>query len=882
MRYAVLLLLLSHLSYSQSIRGIVASLENKKPVSFANIILKNKDGIIISYGHSDKAGKYSIHNDKYGVFALVISSIGFESRVLEITIDKKDIEVDVVLQKKTFELEEVVIKAELPMLIKKDTVTFKAKYYAKGDEQTVEDLLKRIPGLDINSAGTISVGNKEIEKLMIDGDDFFEKGYKILSKNMPAFPIEEIEVLNKYSNNRLLKGVEESNKVALNLKLKEKSKHVWFGNIEGATNFKSRYDFRGNLMNFEKKAKYYFLSSINNIGSDAVGDIANLINPFRVNQTASIGDNQQTKRLIGLSTTTLNFKKSRTNFNSAELISLNAIFNPSKKVKIKTLAFINLDEQYFFRNNVDVVVAGETKFINTEDFKLRNGKMIGFGKLNFVYDISKEKIVEGTTKYSIGGVDGISNLIFNGDETSEYLKDKNILFDQKITYSNKLKNKKVLLITARFIDEKVAQDYSYDNFLYKDLLPTYINANNMQQQSTNRMQFAGFESHLLDRNKKGNLFELKFGNEYRVDRLNSAFTLLENTTVLGVPKGFQNDVKYQTNDLYIKTKYRYKLGKLPIVGRLGVHQLFNVFNHDSKLETQGAFFVNPSIGIDWKINDNNKVSSSYSYNTTNAGILDVYNNYVLTNFRSFYKGTGEFNQLNLSTLYFNYELGNWGDSFFANISTIYNKDFDFFSSNTLISQNFTQSERIIIKDRVFFNISSSVDYFFKSISSNLKLKSGYTKSNYKNIINNSNLREINQNSYNLGLELRSGFKGFFNYHIGTKWTSSKIETLSFSNSFVDNISFLDLSFIFNEKFNAKIQSERYLFGRLDKENNTYYFLDFYAEYTVKKNKLTLALTGKNILNTEKFTTFSISDIGSSRSEYKLLERFVLLKVEYRF
>ena len=111
--------------------------------------------------------------------------------------------------------------------------------------------------------------------------------------------------------------------------------------------------------------------------------------------------------------------------------------------------------------------------------------------------------------------------------------------------------------------------------------------------------------------------------------------------------------------------------------------------------------------------------------------------------------------------------------------------------------------------------------------------------------------------------------------------TSKIET-TISNSFTDNVSFLDFSFVLNDKFNAQIQTERYFFGNLDDNNNTYYFLDFDARYTIKKNKLTLALSGKNLFNTKTFRNFSISDIGTSTTEYKLLSRFVLLKVAYRF
>ncbi len=95
------------------------------------------------------------------------------------------------------------------------------------------------------------------------------------------------------------------------------------------------------------------------------------------------------------------------------------------------------------------------------------------------------------------------------------------------------------------------------------------------------------------------------------------------------------------------------------------------------------------------------------------------------------------------------------------------------------------------------------------------------------------------------------------------------------------MSFLDLSFVFNNNLDFKLQTERYYFGNLQADKN-YYFLDLDASYKLIENKLTLGLTGKNLFNTKSFKSFSISDIGSSTTEYRLLPRFILLKLEYRF
>jgi hypothetical protein len=147
-------------------------------------------------------------------------------------------------------------------------------------------------------------------------------------------------------------------------------------------------------------------------------------------------------------------------------------------------------------------------------------------------------------------------------------------------------------------------------------------------------------------------------------------------------------------------------------------------------------------------------------------------------------------------------------------------------------------------------------------------------------VNNSELREVNSINYNYGFEYRTAFDGLFNFHLGSKWLTNKIET-TIINEFTDNVSFLDLTFVLDEKLNFDFQSERYYFGNLESDN-IYYFLDFDARYTVKENKLTFMLSGKNLFNTNTFRSFTISDIGNSTTEYRLLPRYILLKMEYRF
>ena len=260
--------------------------------------------------------------------------------------------------------------------------------------------------------------------------------------------------------------------------------------------------------------------------------------------------------------------------------------------------------------------------------------------------------------------------------------------------------------------------------------------------------------------------------------------------------------------------------------------------------------------------------------------MNVYNNYILTGFKSFKKGTGEFDQLDASTFSINYQLGNWNERFFANTNFIFSKNHDFYSTHSFINQNFTQSEAVIIEDREMIIANTNLDYFIKKLDTNIKLKAAYVFSEFKNSVNDSGIRIVNAKEYNYGFEIKSVFSGIFNFDFGSNWITNKIEATT-TNKYSDNMTFLDLKFALSKSMNIDLSSERYYFGSLEGDNQ-YYFLDLEAGYVIKKDKLKLLISGRNLLNTKTFRSVTVSDIGTSTSEIRLLPRYVLLKMEYRF
>lgn len=871
--------------YSQtSIAGVVRD-KDLNPISFSNVFIKLKgNNSIKAFTRTLKDGSYILEVEEPGSYEICFTAILYKASVFQISIktDEKYVQ-NAVLQDETTFLDEVVIKTEKPITVKNDTIVINAKAFAQGNETVVEDLLRKIPGLNISENGTIKVGNKEVEKVMIAGDDFFEHGYKLLTKNLNASTVDKIEIYKRYSNNRLLKNIENSDKVALNLTLKDDIKSQWFGNMSAGYGVASenRYDVRTNLMSFDKKAKFYLLGNLNNVGVDAVGDVDYIIRPVNSDGISSIGDQENSEALLSLNSSKPNLKDERTNFNNAELVSLNSIFTISSKIKLKIIGFFNSDKNDFYRKAIDEFHFENTMFTNFEDYNLNKKKKIGFGKINFNYDISNNESFEYVGKYSSEIRNTGTNLIFNEEKSREKLHEQRELLDQKAVYTNRFKSNKVLIFTGRLIREKTPQNYFNDVFLFEDLLPDGTTADNLAQNSNDKMNFFGFETHFFDKKVKGNLLEFKAGYENRRDYFNSKLEFLENNKTIESPAEYSNKIIFGTQDLYFKSKYNYFFRKFIIEAKVELHQLFADLKTSEAAENNNNLFANPSVVFSWQINQNNKLSTSYSYNTTNSKILDVYNGYVLTSYKSFQKGTGQFNQLQSQVFFIRYGLGNWESKFSSNASFYYYKNFDFFSTNSEIQPSYSKLEKIIIKNRSMFRADADISYFFSSIKSNLKIDANYSKSNYKNIVNSSELREVESEVLVPGLEIRSNFKGFLNYHLGSKWTINKITT-SIVNKNTDNLTFCDLLFSFTKDLNAEIQAERYYFGNLNVQNNKYYFLDISSNYKFRKDRISLSLSGNNLFNTKTFKQTYISDVYTSKTEYRILPRYVLFKIDYRF
>nr|WP_320039016.1 carboxypeptidase-like regulatory domain-containing protein [uncultured Bacteroides sp.] len=546
-------------------------------VPYCNVILKDSvNAKIVKYTQTNKEGYYSLSINTAGCYNISFSALSFKTETIPIFIDRNNSEIsqNAVLSNTLVELKEVVIHPNSPIIIKKDTIIFDAKSFTKGNEHVVEDLLKNLPGLHIDSDGRISIAGKEIEKVMVEGDDFFEKGYQLLTKSMLSSSIDKIELLKRYSNNKLLKDIEQSDKIALNLKLKDENKREWFGNTDiglGLNKF-SKHDAQGNLMNFGKKDKYYLLANTNNVGYD-IGDYAANNSLENLDE---IGDGESAFRFMRFASDPLSFESKRTNFNNTNLLSLNTILKPLQKLKIKMSFLTDRNKNNFTSYSSGYYRTENLSFTNTLDSKLHSNSKIGYGKVDLTYDIYLNSILEILTNYRNEYDIGLNNNLFNDIEVAEHLETDRTLFNQKIRFVYRAKNKQILKITTNYIQDKIPQNYNANNSPFNArLFPDIQKADEIGQYIHNRMKFIGVDICYMKKQNNIIFFEFHLGNSYRKDVLDSF--IQDKTTMKDIEK-YENDVICVANNLFFNSKYSLSYKKILVSAELGLNNNFIFFD----------------------------------------------------------------------------------------------------------------------------------------------------------------------------------------------------------------------------------------------------------------------------------------------------------------
>lgn len=259
-------------SYQFKITGTINSEKDKTAIDAATVHLeKAKDSSIVTYTISNDKGKFSLEGKSFSKdVKLFISYVGMDSYSKSIQLNKtSNLDLGTILLKEESNLlSEVVIQSRAPITVKKDTLEFNVKSFKTKKDANVEDLLKKLPGVEVDEDGKITVNGKEVNKILVNGKPFFGNDPSITTKNLTKDIIEKVQITDTKSKSEAFTGEKgDANNKTINLTIKKENNKGWFGRVSGGAGTDKRFEGAAMVNRFDNNQRFSVLASTNNINS---------------------------------------------------------------------------------------------------------------------------------------------------------------------------------------------------------------------------------------------------------------------------------------------------------------------------------------------------------------------------------------------------------------------------------------------------------------------------------------------------------------------------------------------------------------------------------------------------------------------------------------
>lgn len=265
---------ISLLSYAQSVSGIVEAEKDREPVGHASVrILNEKDSTYITGAATSEKGTFNIKLSK-GRFILEISYLSYKAYHKNFTLTDENPHLDlgvIKLKENSILLNEAQVVATPPdITVKGDTIEYNALAYTVGEGAMLLDLVKTIPGIEVDSKGQLMANGRPITKILVDGKEFFGNNLKIALENLPASMINKLQLFKEQSELAQITGIKNtgSNEQVLNLVVKEELKRSFFGDIKAGYGSDGRYSNQVNGHYMIDENLYSVIGNMNNVTND--------------------------------------------------------------------------------------------------------------------------------------------------------------------------------------------------------------------------------------------------------------------------------------------------------------------------------------------------------------------------------------------------------------------------------------------------------------------------------------------------------------------------------------------------------------------------------------------------------------------------------------
>ncbi|MFT6048447.1 MAG: hypothetical protein ACI9KI_000167 [Patiriisocius sp.] len=894
------LLLCASSAYAQiKLQGVVSDSLNV-PLELANVVAINvATSGLEAYSVTSEKGAYSMDLGANGSYKIQVSYVGMKTYEVLLSSEETNITKNYSLFMDNA-LDAVELTYEMPVVVRGDTLIYNADSFKDGTERKLEDVLENLPGVEINEDGNIEVEGKVVNKLMVNGKDFFDGDTKLATKNIPSNAVSKIEVLRNYAEVGQLSGVRNNqDNVAINIKLKEGKESFWFGSVTagaGVAPENELYLLQPKLFYYNPKYSINFIGDLNNTGEAALTrrDIRSFGGGFRAPSSSS-------GTSINLGDNSLDFLTSQANALEIEnqLATGNFSYSPNPGLDLSGFLIYNSsrilsrESRFVQYTNPDLNIPDEaTEQSSTErsnqgllklsaSYQPNASNQLDYDILSRVSNdrqnqnvfssvIGTTRQVDEVTPYS---VNQNINYYFTLNETNIFaFEAQHLLKDEDPFYSAILDNNP---------EEVDAFDTTADALGLDTSLSTYNLGQNRRIQS-NQLDAKLDYYNIL--NAKSNI-NLTLGTILSRQSFNSnIFQFLEDGSRFDPIPTFNegratNDTEYNFSDVYLGVHYRIKSGKFTVTPGFSVHAYGNNNSQFGETFKDNFFRILPDFETRIQFKKSEALTLRYDMRNQFTDVTRLAQGLVLNDYNSLQFGEPDLQNAlsqNVSLFYSSFNLFNY-TNVFARAS---------YSSNMDQVRSLTNFENVIRTSSFFnsnfadenVNISGRVQRTFGKIRASINTGFRYSKIN-QFIQGEKSLNEGYTQSYTPGI--RTNFKVAPNVNLRYRYSVINNNQGSRKTTFVTNAPSIEFDAYIKKRVTFRTNYSYTNQDLGDRTSQSFQNWDATLAYRKDRDaKWEYELKATNLLDIDSQVRSNANDVSVFTSETFIQPRFVTFRCTY--
>ena len=884
----ILFLLIVHIvAFGQS-REVMGSLHttDNQPVPHASVMLMDTQGRILVFKNSNANGGFVLalpDTADFSALHIAVKHLGYKPVAQPLTEDRT--QYNITLEVQPIDLSEVIVKNRPRIDSRGDTLAYDMGSFSKAEDRSVGDVIRRMPGIEVSDDGRIKYNGQDISNFYIDGDDLLADKYAIGTNTIPHGMVESVEVMQNHQPLKVLQGNVLSDRVALNLVIKDEAKLSMTGQAKIGAGLPGQYDGELNAILFNKQYKMLNVLKGNNVGTDLAGDFT----AFSLESTLSrLGNGRPEALLSGGTAAPPALPKQRYYFNDSGSLNANNLVNLNSGWQLKSNVNLLLDHSdmtYNSRNEVylggDTIRYDEYQQIDRDPFLTELVLTAQANKESYYFYNNLKLHYAGQTDRS--GLQ--SNAMDFDQKLNHHIRD----FSNTLEYVPALKNKRMLSVNwyinhfsrpeqlsiAPGINTAVLNEgQPFEAIRQEAETPTWFNRLSLAYEIPGRTIRQTYRAGIL--------------NEFQQLRSDLYLTQL-NGEVTEYAGSTGNDLRWNRQLVFADASYEIVKGRwenrltLPLTTqRIGYRDIGTVLD-----ERNTRMLFNPSLYLKYKVTGQDYLTADYAFSNTMGNISGIYRGAILTNYRSLVANDAVLQERYGHQAGLGYHFQRPMEMLFINVGLNYSKT----TANTIAASVMTNDiARTVLlpveNDVSSFSASVGINKYIFALGTTARLNGSWNTARFDQIQNNQRL-PFNNISVIIsgGIGARFFDKISLDYWGTGAWVTSKLLKSQAAIMIPDRQineydQRVDLTYTPIRSLFIRLSGRHQFTNQVDMRDISYFFVDANFRYRINAWRTDLELNLTNLTNIRSYETYFLSANSFGYSHYNLRGTMAVLKATF--